>query len=95
MKNNNKAPLWFKSAYKIATAPLRTKLSVGGLALAFAAIAHLDNLQGTTEPTPQATYTLEDNTRLLNAYAAIGKEPPAEIVQQTTEQSAVPNTPHP
>lgn len=78
MKNKNNAPLWFKWAHKIGTAPLRTKLTVGAIGFAFAAAARLAHLQDTAQeptppaqpvltPAPQAAVTQEDNTRPLAA----------------------------
>ena len=93
MKNRNNAPLWFKWAHKIGTAPLKTKLTVGAVGFAFAAAARLGYLQDTATdpkppsqpvitPAPQAA-VMEDNTRLLAAYAAIGMDPPPEIMRQS------------
>ncbi len=107
MKNRNNAPLWFKWAHKIGTAPLKTKLTVGAIGFAFAAAARLAYLQDTaTDPKPPAqpvltpaaeaaAVTLEDNTRLLAAYAAIGMDPPPEIMHQSEQLLETARAPRP
>ena len=106
MKNKNNAPLWFKWAHKIGTAPLKTKLTVGAIGFAFAAAARLAYLQDTATdpkpptqpvltPAPEAAVTLEDNTRLLAAYAAIGMDPPPEIMHQSEQLLETARAPRP
>lgn len=86
MKNRNSPPLWFKWAHKAATAPLKVKLAVGAIALAFAAVARLNHLQESAQdpkppaqpvltPAVQTSQHVEDSTRLQAAYAAIGSAP--------------------
>ncbi len=106
MKNKNNAPLWFKWAHKIGTAPLKTKLTVGAIGFAFAAAARLAYLQESAQeptppaqpvltPAPQATVIQEDNTRVLAAYAALGMDPPPEIMHQSAELLEAVRAPRP
>jgi|GEM_PF-6470303 hypothetical protein len=99
MSDKNRAPLWFKLAYKAATAPLRTKIAVVAVGMAFAAVARIATLQTdiTHEPVPQepqtpapteqqtVTEAAQDHTRLLAAYASMGMDPPPEIMHQSKE----------
>lgn len=94
MKNKNSVPTWFKWAYKAATAPLRTKLTVIGIGLAFAAAGRLTYLQAavqapqppqepvSTPATPVVEMTPADHNRLMTAYTTLGIEPPARPTPQ-------------
>ena len=106
MKNKNNAPLWFKLMHKIGTAPLKTKLTVGAIGSAFAAAARLAYLQDTAQdpkppaqpvltPAPRAAVIIEDNTRLLAAYAAIGMDLPPEIMHQSEQLLETVRAPRP
>lgn len=106
MKNENNTPTWLKWAHKIATAPLKTKLTVGAVAFAFAAAARLAYLQDSAQdpkppsqpfitPAPQTAVGVEDNTRLLAAYAAIGMDPPPEIMHQSEQRLEAVRAPRP
>lgn len=85
---NAKAPTWFKWAYQALQAPLKIKLGVAGITLAFAAVARLAYMDAevpqpvqppttSTTTTAQAAPTVQDVPRVL--VAAHNKSGPGPV----------------
>lgn len=99
--NRDRAPLWFRYAYKAATAPRRVKIGVVALATAAAAVSYIYFLQADADKNKTvaeaATRTPADHAadveRVRTAYAAIGQEPPEDIV--TAAEAIQPPTEYP